>query len=84
MAELEEAMCCRGQPQAQALCLTALDRKVSVAEVCPALCNPWTVHSPPGPGVGCHALLWGTFPTQGPNPCLLHCEWSVAGCVATV
>ena len=26
-------------------------------------------------GVGCHALLQGTFPTQGPNPrllCLLH------------
>ena len=23
-------------------------------------------------GVGCHALLQGTFPTQGWNPCLLH------------
>ena len=40
--------------------------------------------SPPGPsvhgdspgknsGVGCHALLQGTFPAQGSNPGLLHC-----------
>ena len=26
-------------------------------------------------GVGCHALLQGIFPTQGSNPCLLHCKW---------
>ena len=25
-------------------------------------------------GVGCHALLQGIFPTQGPNPGLLHCR----------
>ena len=28
--------------------------------------------------LGCHALLQGTFPTQGLNPCLLHlphCRW---------
>ena len=25
-------------------------------------------------GVGCHALLQGMFPTQGPNPGLLHCR----------
>ena len=24
--------------------------------------------------MGCHALLQGIFPTQGPNPCLLHCR----------
>ena len=45
-----------------------------------ALCSPIDC-SPPGSsihgvlqntGVGCHALLQGTFPTQGPNPCLLH------------
>ena len=35
--------------------------------------------TPPGksPGAGCHALLQGTFPTEGPNPCLLqllHCR----------
>ena len=23
----------------------------------------------------CHALLQGIFPTQGFNPCLLHCRW---------
>ena len=28
-------------------------------------------------GVGCHALLQGIFPTQGLNPCLLHCRWSL-------
>ena len=26
-------------------------------------------------GVGCHALLQGTFPTQGSNPGLPHCRW---------
>ena len=26
------------------------------------------------PGVDCHALLQGIFPTQGSNPCLLHCR----------
>ena len=25
-------------------------------------------------GVGCHDLLQGIFPTQGSNPCLLHCR----------
>ena len=27
-------------------------------------------------GVGCHFLLEGIFPTQGSNPCLLHC-WQI-------
>ena len=26
-------------------------------------------------GMGCHALLQGTFPIQGSNPGLLHCRW---------
>ena len=26
-------------------------------------------------GVGCHALLQGSFPTQGLNLCLLHSRW---------
>ena len=25
-------------------------------------------------GAGCHCLLQGLFPTQGLNPCLLHCR----------
>ena len=55
-----------------------------VAQLCPALCNPMDC-SPPGssvhgdspgknPGVGCHALLQGIFPTQGVNPDLQHCR----------
>lgn len=41
MAEpVEEAVCCRGKPWAQAPCLIALNTKVSVAQVCPALCSP--------------------------------------------
>ena len=43
--------------------------------------TPWTIaHRSPwnSPGknteVGCHFLLWGIFPTQGPNPGLLHCK----------
>ena len=27
------------------------------------------------PGVGCHFLLQGVFPTQGSNPGLPHCRW---------
>ena len=31
-------------------------------------------------GVGCHFLFQGTFPTQGSNPCLLHCRWILYHC----
>ena len=38
------------------------------------LYSPW---NSPGQntGVGSHSLLQGIFPTQGLNPCLLHCRW---------
>ena len=44
----------------------------TVAHLCPG--------DSPGknPGVGCHAPLQGSFPTQWLNPCLLHlqhCRW---------
>ena len=53
--------------------------------VMPTFCDPMD-YSPPGssvhgdsPGknteVGCHALLQGIFPTQGPHSSLLHCRW---------
>ena len=58
-----------------------------VAQLCPTLCSPMDYSLPgssvhedsPGKntGVGCHALLQGTFPTQGLNQgflCLLHCR----------
>ena len=56
-----------------------------VTQSCPILCNP-TDCSPPvssvhgdssgnNTGVGCHALLWGIFPTQGSNPGLPYCRW---------
>ena len=50
---------------------------------CPTLATLWNVaHQDPCPwcspgkntGVGCHALLWGIFPTQGLKLCLLHCS----------
>ena len=55
-----------------------------VAQSCPTLWDPRGC-SPPGsfvqgdfPGkntrVGCHALLQGSFPTQGSNPDLPHCR----------
>ena len=55
-----------------------------VTQTCPTLCNPMD-YSLPGSsvhgdspdknaGVGCHALLQGLFPTQGPNPGLPHCR----------
>ena len=54
-----------------------------VAQLCLTLCDP--VHQParflspwasPGKniGVGCHALLQGIFPTQGPHTGLPHCR----------
>ena len=56
-----------------------------VTQSCPTLCDLINC-SPPGssvhgdspgknPGVGCHALLQGIFPTQGSNPGLPHCRW---------
>ena len=59
--------------------------KVLVAQLC-LFVIPWTVArllcpwNSPGknPGVGCHALLQGIFPTQGLKLCLLcflHCWW---------
>ena len=53
--------------------------EVTVAQLCPTLCDPMDPHSPPGssdsPGrntrVGCHSLLQGIFPIQGSNPGLL-------------
>ena len=58
-----------------------------VTQSCLTLCDPMDV--PPGAhqaplsvgfslSVGCHFLLWGIFPTQGFNTCLLHllhCRW---------
>ena len=50
------------------------------------LCDPmdyssdYSVHwGSPGKntGVGCHDLLQGIFPTQGLNPGLLHCRWTL-------
>ena len=58
---------------------------VLVAQLWPILCDPVDCSSPgssvhddrPGknPRVGCHFLLQGIFPTQGPKPGLLHCRW---------
>ena len=55
-----------------------------VIQSCLTLCNPVDC-SPPGSsvhgdspekntGVGCHALFWGIFPTQGSNPGIPHCR----------
>ena len=58
-----------------------------VVQLCPTLCDPLDC-SPPGSsvngdspgkntGVGCHALLQGIFPTQGLNPGLPYCRWTL-------
>ena len=54
--------------------------EVIVAQSCPTLCNP--MDSPwnsPGQntGVGSFSLLQGIFPTQGWNPGVLHCRWTL-------
>ena len=55
-----------------------------VAQLYPTLCSPTNCSQPgtsvhgdsPGKntGVGCHALLYGIFLTQGSNPGLPHCR----------
>ena len=54
--------------------------KNKVAQLCPTLCNlmDYTVHRT----LQARILKWvnrsllpGIFPTQGSNPCLLHCRW---------
>ena len=60
------------------------------AQSCPPLCDPMNC-SPPGFSVhrifqarilevGCHLLLQGIFPTQGPSVCLLHWQQIVYHC----
>ena len=40
---------------------------------CTKLLRPWDFQGK-STGVGCHFLLQGIFPTQGPNPGLSHCR----------
>ena len=56
---------------------------VVVAQLCSTLRDPWTVahrllcpwnSSGKNPGVGCHLLLQGIFPSQGWNIGLQHCR----------
>jgi len=61
------------------LCCAVLSCSVVSTVFDPMECSPpgYSVHGDsPGrnTGVGCHALLQGIFPTQGLNPCLLHCR----------
>ena len=52
--------------------------KVKVAQSCPTLCNPmdYSPWNSPGQNTGWSSLslLQGIFPTQRPNPGLLHCR----------
>ena len=58
-----------------------------VTQSCPTLCNPRgcslpgsSVHGDSlgkNTGEGHHALLQDIFPTQGSNPGLLHCRWTL-------
>ena len=66
------------------LCPVMSDSLCLVTQSCPALCNSMdcslpgsSVHgdsSGKNTRVGCHALLQGTFSTQGLDPGLLHCR----------
>ena len=50
--------------------------KVLVAQSCLPdwLLCPWNSLGK-NTGLSSHSLLWGIFPTQGSNPCLLHRRW---------
>ena len=53
------------------------ERKVTVAQSCPTLCDPmdYPWNSPgQNAGVGSRSLLQGIFPTQGSNPGLPRCR----------
>ena len=60
-----------------------------VTQSCLTVCDPMDCNLPgfsahgdsPGKntGVGCHALLQGIFPTQGPNP---HLHWQAGSALA--
>ena len=61
---------------------TSRQVKGLAAQSCPAFCDPidctrllcpWNSLGK-NAGVGCHSLLQGIFPTQGPNLGLLHCK----------
>ena len=65
--------------------LLALQAQLSlIAQSCPTLCDPmdsrllrpWDFLGK-STGVGCHFLLQRIFPTQGLNPGLLHCRWTL-------
>ena len=68
-----------------------LETTLQSLQSCPTLCNPMDYSLCPwdSPGkntrVGCHALLQGIMPTQGSNPCLLHCRlyFCIAGFFTT-
>ena len=61
--------------------LSSLCMCVKLLQLCLILCNPYGPESTrllcpwdssgKNTGVGCHALLRGTFPARGQNPCLL-------------
>ena len=64
-------------------CTSSVKVEASVAQSCPALCNPWTeARQAPlpmgfcrqGDGAGRHSLLQGLFPTQGPSPASLSAD----------
>ena len=70
----------KGNPLPRRLLATRQTNKVQIAQSCLTLCDPMDYTSPwnsPGQntGVGSLSLLQGIFPTQGSNPCLLHCRW---------
>ena len=56
------------------VCVCARARSCAHAQSCPTLWDPMDCSSP---GVGCHTLLQGIFPTQESNPDLLHCRRSL-------
>ena len=67
--------------------MKVLTMKVLVTQSCLTLCNPMDCSLPESPvhgifpgkntGVGCHFLFQEIFPTQGLNPGLLHCRYSL-------
>ena len=73
-----ETFTCQGLLCERSLCMSVACVLCLVAQSCPTLCDPMDCSLPASSihgdspskntGVSCHALLQGSFPTQGSNP----------------
>ena len=77
-------MCDKSMKECMGMCYAVLSHSVMSDTLRPYGLQPARLLCPwdsvgKNTAVGCHALLQGTFPNQGSNPCLLHLLHWLAG-----